>query len=208
MKGRFDNYWSQLGKMWAIQNLKREYSENRQNRRKDTAEKIANLVKNIKHPKILEIGCNYGANLDHLSNINNGKFYGIDISKDGIEKGKELLGNKAILSVGTLFDLPYEDNYFDVVFTVGVLIHIHPDELESALKEISRVSKNWVINVELCSKIGKPKKQNIMSNKDYKDNKFQYLFEHDFNKNMYKGLSLIDECNMSEGNLVYFSFKK
>ena len=40
---------------------------------------------------------------------------------------------------------------FDIVFTCGVLIHIHPENLLDAMKEIYRVSKKYIVCAEYFS---------------------------------------------------------
>jgi len=49
---------------------------------------------------------------------------------------------------GTAYDIPFKDGYFDMVYTNRVLIHINPDEISKALKEIVRCSKNLVYGSE------------------------------------------------------------
>ena len=48
----------------------------------------------------------------------------------------------------TAYDIPFKDNYFDMVFTNRVLIHINPNEIDKALKEIVRCSKNLIYGSE------------------------------------------------------------
>jgi ubiquinone/menaquinone biosynthesis C-methylase UbiE len=49
---------------------------------------------------------------------------------------------------GHAFDLPFKNEYFDLVFSAGVLIHIPPDHLPEALREIYRVSKRYLLSIE------------------------------------------------------------
>ncbi len=49
---------------------------------------------------------------------------------------------------GNAFDIPFKDNYFDLVMTNGVLIHISPTDLPKALKEIIRCSKQYIMGFE------------------------------------------------------------
>jgi ubiquinone/menaquinone biosynthesis C-methylase UbiE len=54
----------------------------------------------------------------------------------------------AQVSQGSALQLPYEDGYFDLVFTSGVLIHISPANLPRALDEIYRCAKTWIWGME------------------------------------------------------------
>ena len=46
------------------------------------------------------------------------------------------------LLVGNAIDLPYEDNYFDLVISINTLHCLEAPELFKALKEIQRVGKS------------------------------------------------------------------
>jgi ubiquinone/menaquinone biosynthesis C-methylase UbiE len=48
------------------------------------------------------------------------------------------------LTQASTFALPYEDKYFDMVFTSGVLIHVSPRDLPTALNEIHRCAKSYI----------------------------------------------------------------
>ena len=86
--------------------------------------------------KILDIGCGSGANLFWLQEY--GAVYGIDISELAIDcaKKRELKN----LTISSAEELPYEDNYFDFVFSVQVFCNISEDDLK-AWKEAYRVLK-------------------------------------------------------------------
>ena len=49
---------------------------------------------------------------------------------------------------GHVFDIPFRDEYFDLVFTAGVLIHIPSAELPAGLREIHRASKRYILAIE------------------------------------------------------------
>jgi ubiquinone/menaquinone biosynthesis C-methylase UbiE len=49
------------------------------------------------------------------------------------------------------FKIPLADESIDLVFTAGVLIHIHPNDLLKAMSEIVRVSKRYVLCMEYFS---------------------------------------------------------
>jgi SAM-dependent methyltransferase len=45
---------------------------------------------------------------------------------------------------GNGFEIPFEDDSFDVVMTNTVLIHIHPSDLPKMLSEIHRVARRYI----------------------------------------------------------------
>ena len=97
---------------------------------------------------ILEVGCGSGAFTNFIARAvgDNGKVYASDIQSEMLDQLKKKLmrfENRDIKNV-TLTkcdacELPFEDNYFDLVSMVAVLQEI-PDR-NKALKEIKRVLK-------------------------------------------------------------------
>ena len=55
---------------------------------------------------------------------------------------------KAVLTQASAFAIPYSDQYFDLVFTSGVLIHIAPSDLRKVLTEIHRCARTWIWGFE------------------------------------------------------------
>ncbi len=108
---------------------------------------LNNLDRDI---KILEVGCNRGQQLRHLQNIGFTNLYGIELQSDAVEKSKQSTNNINIIQ-GNAFDIPFKDNWFDLVFTSGVLIHISPDDLKQAINEIYRCTKKYIWGFEYFS---------------------------------------------------------
>ncbi|MEZ4458057.1 MAG: methyltransferase domain-containing protein [Gemmatimonadales bacterium] len=95
--------------------------------------------------KVLEVGCNIGLQLRLLERANPGlQFHGLEPQGYAIERARAFAPNMHF-HPGTAFALPFEDGAFDLVMTHGVLIHIHPDDLPKALREIVRVSRRFVL---------------------------------------------------------------
>lgn len=96
--------------------------------------------------KILDIGCGKAFLLYEISLIVPGvEIYGIDISNYAIENAKEEI--KEHLQVGNATKLPFEDNYFDFVYSITTLHNLHNYDLDKALREMERVGKK---NKYLC----------------------------------------------------------
>lgn len=76
--------------------------------------------------------------------------YGVEINSYAVEflkaksKGINIVHNSA-------FDIPFKDGYFDLVFTSGVLIHIHPKNIRKALREIHRCARKYIWGYEYYS---------------------------------------------------------
>ncbi|MBA2737525.1 MAG: class I SAM-dependent methyltransferase [Pyrinomonadaceae bacterium] len=96
---------------------------------------IHNPKSKIQNPKILDVGCGTGANLEMLANF--GAAEGVDVSDDALEFCK-LKGLKA--HKGLAESLPFADESFDVVTALDVVEHLDDDV--AGLKEMHRVLKS------------------------------------------------------------------
>ena len=93
-------------------------------------------------PKILDIGCGKGYLLYDFSKVlPNSEIYGIDISEYAIRNSKEEI--KTRLQIGNATKLPWPDNYFDLVYSLNTFHNLHNYNLDLALREMQRVSKQF-----------------------------------------------------------------
>src|SRR5439155_1111046 len=95
-----------------------------------------------KGQRVLEVGV--GAGTDFLQWVRAGaKAYGIDLTQEGVDHVKHRLSVYGLhaeeVRVGDAENLPYRDEYFDLVYSYGV-IHHSPDTIK-ALEEIIRCTK-------------------------------------------------------------------
>ena len=66
--------------------------------------------------------------------------YGLDISNYAIKNAKEEIREK--ITFGHANNLPWPENYFDLVISITTLHNLYNFDLFSALKEIERVAKS------------------------------------------------------------------
>jgi pseudaminic acid biosynthesis-associated methylase len=97
--------------------------------------------------RILEVGANLGSQLQGLQKIGFKNLYGIEIQPYAVELSKQNTKNINLIQ-GSAFDIPFKDSYFDLVFTSGVLIHIKPDDLNIAMREIYRCTSEYIWGFE------------------------------------------------------------
>jgi pseudaminic acid biosynthesis-associated methylase len=97
--------------------------------------------------RVLEVGCNSGNQLLLLQEMGFTNLWGAEIQSYALELARERVQG-AQLSQASALELPYEDGYFDLAFTSGVLIHISPANLPRALDEIHRCTKTWIWGME------------------------------------------------------------
>ena len=102
--------------------------------------KLIDYYKLDSKSKILDIGCGKGYMLyeftKHLPNI---EICGLDISEYALKNSKEEISS--FLSLGNASNLPYDDNYFDLVISINTLHCLNACELDQSLREIERVGK-------------------------------------------------------------------
>jgi len=96
----------------------------------------------LKDKKTLEIGLGQGA--DSMQLIDRGAiYYGIDLTEESVRRVMERFRlykkNYQEIKVSNAESIPYPDNFFDVVYTHGV-IH-HSPSIEKIVSEIHRVLK-------------------------------------------------------------------
>lgn len=108
------------------------------------------FLENIpKDAKILEVGCNRANQLETLEKQGFTNLWGLEINKTALNIARN---NKNLNIVeGSGFDIPFKDNFFDVVFTSGVLIHISPENINKIISEVHRVSKKYIWGFEYFS---------------------------------------------------------
>ena len=67
---------------------------------------------------ILEVGSNIGLQLLCLQRMGFNNLYGIELQNYAIELAKSRTRYINIIE-GSIFDIPYKDGFFDIVFTTG-----------------------------------------------------------------------------------------
>jgi len=99
---------------------------------------------------ILEVGCNLGNQLILLQQMGFENLNGIEIHEE-IVKNAQFRVPWARVIEGSVLKIPFHDASFDLVFTSGLLIHIAPQNLPVAMKEIYRCAKSWIWGFEYHS---------------------------------------------------------
>lgn len=122
--------------------------------------------------RILEVGSNIGNQLLCLQKMGFCSLYGIELQSYAVELAKCRTRNINIIE-GSAFDIPYKDGYFDLVFTSGVLIHVHPSDIADAMGEIHRCSREYIWGLEYYA--GEYTEKNYRGNEDL-------LWKADFSK--------------------------
>jgi pseudaminic acid biosynthesis-associated methylase len=94
---------------------------------------------------VLEVGCNLGANLRWITTLVEPRdVYGVDLNERALSTLRT--SHPAVNAVWSpARELPFRDRFFDLVFTMGVLIHQPLETLPDVMSEIVRCSRRYVL---------------------------------------------------------------
>ncbi len=95
------------------------------------------IIDSVRRPgerfRILEVGANEHSNLEIFLPDDDIKYLDLKLSDECLNNPKYILGDAT--------DMPFEDDYFDIIVALDVYEHIPPERRENFLSEINRVSK-------------------------------------------------------------------
>jgi ubiquinone/menaquinone biosynthesis C-methylase UbiE len=101
------------------------------------------MIKSLAPKTILDVGCGSGDTVQEL--VNRGyDAYGIDMAAFVADKWNGV-GDRCQLAFAD--DIPSADNEFDLAIT-DVLEHTPADHVDKVIKEVARVSKRQMFNIE------------------------------------------------------------
>ena len=126
--------------------------------KEEQIKKLEIIKKNVKIiPPLLDVGCGTGISTNYFNVLS----IGIDNSREMLKQNKE--GN---LIYGNAENLPFKDKLFNTVISVTSFHNFK--NMEKALKEIKRVSKNNNIAITFLKKSKKLKKFRTLLKKYFK----------------------------------------
>ena len=109
-------------------------------RRKEIVFNFIEKIDYKKNKKVFDLGCGTGQYLLQLSSLGL-ECYGADISEEMLQSTRKKLTSLDVSDVTLInsdcYNLPFEDNFFDLIICIGVLEYL--DDEKKALKEIKRL---------------------------------------------------------------------
>ncbi len=122
---------------------------------------------------LLECGSNIGRNIGILETVlPHAKKSIIEINKTSYDLAKTRYSIDHSFN-GSILESDFKINSFDLVFTSGVLIHIHPDDVLENMKKLYSYSKKYIVIAEYFNRTP------VMIPYQGEDDK---LFKQDFGK--------------------------
>jgi pseudaminic acid biosynthesis-associated methylase len=164
------------------------------------------LVSKYAVQRVLEVGCNTGANLRWIApHLASGETYGVDVNQEALAQLRVNVPGVSAVSASAR-ELPFRDRWFDLAFTTGVLIHQPESTLPLVRAELVRVSRRYV----LCGEYYAPETVEV----PYRGVSGA-LFKRDYGgiyRELFPELRLIDEGSLgrSEGwdDVTWWLFEK
>ena len=174
-----ENFWmGAFGIHYSQRNAGAHLVDGRAHLLKD-ALKSASEIKNI-----IEFGANIGLNIYALKNLfPKINLSAIEINKEAINRLLEIQDLKVYQ--GSVADI-HTKGLYDLVVSVGLLIHIHPDDLSAVYDNIHRVSSRYILIAEYYN----PEPVSI-SYRGYENKLFKRDFAGDL-LDKYQDLKLVD----------------
>lgn len=104
-------------------------------------ENILKTLKELNAKSILDIGCGPGYITKKIINYLDIEIVGCDINKSHLSIARKIIRKELVIADVT--KLPFKDSSFDAVIALEIIEHLN--DVNAAISEIKRVSKNYVI---------------------------------------------------------------
>lgn len=166
---------SEQEKFWADKYAEDYIKKNSQFDNKLGAEAWSKMLSKVGSPvnNYLECGCNIGRNIDQLKiAVPSAKPSIIEISKPAFNFVTARHQFEHAFN-GAILESTFKDGSFDLVFTMGVLIHINPDQLLEHMERMYKYSGKYILIGEYFNRT--PTSIEYQGEKDK-------LFKRDFGK--------------------------
>jgi ubiquinone/menaquinone biosynthesis C-methylase UbiE len=139
-------YWARRGQVYMNEIISSGYLEHEvffQNM-------LIEELKRLKFDSIFEAGCGFGWNIRRIKEeFPRIRIGGLDFSATQLKSGEQYLKGMDIRTLeGDICKMPYSDNEFDIGFSLGVFMNIHPSKISMAIGEMMRVCRKYVIHLE------------------------------------------------------------
>lgn len=106
------------------------------------------MLDGLQLQRIVEIGSNRGHNLAALQTIfPDTELFGIEPNCHARATACRETRGIYVLP-GNASDLPFKDDFCDLSFTAGVLIHIPLENLDAVMNEVCRISRRYILAAE------------------------------------------------------------
>ncbi len=140
------DYWLRRGQVYREEILASGYLD----REVFFQDMLVDHLRGVEFGSFFEAGCGFGWNIERIRReFPAVRVGGLDFSWTQLCNARQYLpDDRFTLANGDACRMPFADNAFDVGFSLGVFMNIHPAKIRSALSEMLRVSGRYVIHIE------------------------------------------------------------
>jgi len=136
------DYWTKRGRKYKDDFVHNEFFKIQENT-------LVDYLKTIQFESVLEYGCGFGRITKLLlDNFEFKRYKAFDLSEDQIKNAKKTCSNYDVkFELSTIQD--YDDNQkYDLVIGVEILMHILPTEIKNVLEKLSHFTENHMVNLD------------------------------------------------------------
>jgi ubiquinone/menaquinone biosynthesis C-methylase UbiE len=139
-------YWNTRGKEYMDDFLESQFDK----KEMFFQDLLTKELKMLSFVSIFEAGCGFGWNVKRIKKEFPNVFPGgLDFSLPQLLNGQKYIPEVHMPCVqGDACNMPFKDNAFEVGFTMGVFMNIHPLNIDKAIDEMLRISKKYIIHIE------------------------------------------------------------
>jgi ubiquinone/menaquinone biosynthesis C-methylase UbiE len=139
------DYWTRRGQVYRQEILSSGYLD----REAFFQDMLIQELRGLEFRSFFEAGCGFGWNIGRVAQEFPAALVGgVDFSLSQLQNSRDYLPRPLPVVNGDACALPLADNAFDVGFSLGVFMNIHPKKIASALREMLRVCGRYVIHLE------------------------------------------------------------
>jgi len=111
---------------------------------------LINQLKKMDYTSFFEAGCGFGWNVKRVKEeFPNVTITGLDFSIPQLCNSRNYNPDISMPAVcGDACNMPFKDDAFDVGFTLGVYMNVHPNKIDKAIDEMIRVTGKYIIHIE------------------------------------------------------------
>ena len=112
-----------------------------------------NFVKDKKNCKILDIGCQSGDLCHELTQIGH-EAYGVDVVEELIAEAQRRFPDNNFKCADCEKDLPFENNFFDIVWAGDIIEHIHfTDVFVNEMNRVLKIGGFFVLSTPMHNRL-------------------------------------------------------
>ncbi|MGA2331270.1 MAG: class I SAM-dependent methyltransferase [Syntrophales bacterium] len=174
------DYWKDRGQVYMDEIIASGYLD----REVYFQDMLVDKLRQLDFESFFEAGCGFGWNIKRIRQaFPSVRVSGLDFSVTQLLNSNHYLKDLKIPVVnGDNCIMPFKDNSFDVGFSLGVFMNIHPSKIRLALQEMIRVCRKYVIHMEYDENNTTPE---LREKRAFKTN----IVSHDY-KNLYDNLGM------------------